>query len=139
MHERIQRAILQYALSGKPPVLTPIEQEAYDRSRRQVLANPGVEFIIPTSYPDSGIELRYADTRGDGLTRDEVDKLSEKAEVIVDVIESAGLVCEDGLLTVAFDDMMCDQMEMKVVNHTHRLILPRLGCAVPGQLEEQLS
>ena len=139
MHERTYRAILQYALNGKAPILTPIEKEAYDRCRREVLENPGVEWIIPTDFPDSGIEMRYAGARGDGLTLDEVTKLSETAEAVIGILESHGMVCEDGALTVAYDDRIENRMEMKTVNLGHHLVIPRFGSAVPGQLEEQFS
>ncbi len=139
MHERKQRELLQYALSGEHPVLTPLEQAQYDRDREEVLRNPGVEWVIPTSLPDSGIEMRYAGARGDGLTLDEVVNLSRKAEAVIRVLESHGMVCEDGVLTVEFDDRADNLMELKVVNHRHHLVLPARGCAVPGQLEEQLS
>ena len=139
MHERTHQAILQYALNGKAPILTPIEKEAYDHCRQEVLENPGTEWTIPTSYPDSGIEMRYAGAQGDGLTLDEVTELSEKAEAVIRILESHGMVCEDGVLTLAYDDRIENQMEMKIVNHRHHLVIPTLGSAVPGQLEEQLS
>lgn len=139
MHERTDRAILQYALNGKAPILTPIEKEAYDRCRQEVLENPGVEWSIPTSYPDSGIEMRYAGAHGDGLTLDEVTRLSQIAEAVIRILESHGMVCEDGALTVAYDDRIERQMEMKIVNLRHHLVIPTFGCAVSGQLEEQLS
>lgn len=139
MHERKEREILQYALTGKAPVLTPIEQETYDSYRKDILEKPNVEWYIPTSYPDRGIEMRYAGAQGDGLTLDEVTKLSGKAEAVIHILESHGLVCEDGVLTVAYDDKIKNQMEMRIVNLGYHLVIPRSGCAVPGQIEEQLS
>ncbi len=101
MHERIERNILQYALCGQAPVLTPIEQAVYERYCENIRKDPDVEWYIPTGYPDSGIVMRYAGTKGDGLTRDEVDRLSEVAEAVIGILESGRLVCEDGALTVA--------------------------------------
>ena len=65
--------------------------------------------------------------------------LSQKAAAIIDVLESHGMICEDGALTIAFDDMTSNQMEMKVVNHGYHLVVPTFGCKIPGQLEEQLT
>lgn len=139
MHERTVRTILRYALDGRAPILTPIEKETYDSFRREVLEHPGMEFTIPTSYPDSGIEMRYAGARGEGLTLEEVTKLSETAEAVIRILESHGMACEDGFLTVEYDDGIKNRMEMKAVNSSHHLLIPTFGCAVPGQTEEQLS
>ena len=82
MHERIYRAILEYASNGKAPILSPIEKEVYDHCRHEMIENPGVVLTVPTSYPESGIEMRYAGANGDGLTLEEVTKLSEIAEAV---------------------------------------------------------
>ena len=119
--------------------MTPIERKYYLSFVRTARKFPGCEIDIPTSLPDYGIEMRYAGVNGDGVTLEEAEDLSGKAQFIVSRLEKYGMRCEDGLLTVAFDDEKRGEMEMKTVNRGTRLILPGFGSAVKGQLEEQLA
>lgn len=139
MHERISRMLLNCALFNDVPVMTPVEREEYLSFVRAIAKYPGAEISIPTSYPEYGIEMRYAGAKGDGLTAEEVENLSRKVQPIISLLEKHDMVCEDGFLTVAFDDEKRGEMEMKTVNRGTRLILPGFGSAVKGQLEEQLA
>ena len=139
MHEKILWDLLDSALRNEEPVMTPIERKHYLDFVRTAKEFPGCVIDIPTSLPDYGIEMRYAGANGDGVTLEEAEDLSRKAQFIISRLEKHGMRCEDGLLTIAFDDKMEKKMEMKTVNGSTRLILPRFGCAVKGQVEEQLA
>ena len=139
MHEKILWDLLDSALRNEEPVMMPIERKYYLSFVRTAREFPGREIDIPTSLPDYGIEMRYAGVNGDGVTLEEAEDLSGKAQFIVSRLEKYGMRCEDGLLTVAFDNKMEKKMEMKTVNLGTRLIIPQLGCVVKGQVEEQLA
>lgn len=139
MHERIERYLLYCACSGEEPVLTPIEREIYESYRKTIAENPGKEIRIPTSYPDSGIKMRYAGNDGKGITVQEVTELSQKAEAVIALIERHGMICEDGFLTVGFDSRLNSHVRNRMTLKDGRLSLPTLGSALAGQLEEQLS
>ena len=139
MHERILLDLLDSALRNEEPVMTPIERKYYLDFVRTAKEFPGCVIDIPSDCPEYGIEMRYAGANGDGVTLEEAEDLSRKAQFIISRLEKYGMVCEDGLLTVAFDNDKRDEMEMKTVNLGTRLILPSFGSAVKGQVEEQLA
>lgn len=134
MHEKTMVWLLDAAVRGDEPLMTPVERREYDSYRKDIAAHPGMGWSVPTGYPDYGIEMRYSGTEGNGLSFAEVRDLDEKAQRIICLIEDTDLVCEDGFLTVDFHDRSEQVMSLK----KGRLTLPRFGSAVPGRLEEQL-
>lgn len=139
MHEKILWDLLDSALRNEEPVMTPIERKYYLDFVRTAKEFPGCVIDIPSDCPEYGIEMRYAGTNGGGVTLEEAEDMSRKAQFIISRLEKHGMVCEDGFLTVAFDDNKGDEMEMKRANGSTRLILPSFGSAVKGQVEEQLA
>ena len=139
MHKRILRDLPQHAANGTEPVMTPPERKICDENRKRMGERPEAETVLPADDADRGIELRYAGKGRIGLTAEETERLSGKAEAIVSLLEGYGLVCEHGALTVEYDDRLKDRMVMKKVGNRWHLILPVRGSTEPGQTEEQLA
>lgn len=87
----------------------------------------------------TGIRVTCPMTELDGVRISRSAELTERVEKIVGILENHGVACENGSLTVCLDDALRNRMQLVYYKGGWQLILPHLGCAIPGQLEEQLS